>query len=512
MKTIKLFATAVASLALLASPLSAAHSTPQATGLTYEYDAAPSGNIRPASVMRASLPAGVDPFTLSSRPTAPVTLYLDFDGATLSQTSWNTDPYYPISDPATFPGYSQDADPAFNANEKDVIYTTWLETAQFYSPFNINVTTKAPDMNDIIYTGSNDARFGAVTIFTSDKTQIAAQCGCAGIGPKGGITIASDHLYAQIAFVFTNVLRDNGDFFARVAAHEVGHLFGLMHHGYMNEEYVQNDGIWSALMGASYYSKLAQWSDGTYVGATNAQDDIAIISSVAPLVPDDIGADNSTATPLTSGVPTNATISTRNDTDRFALSASGTTTVTVRPVDGNKSLSATVSVLNKDGAVLATVGPDYVALLNNKNETTVTVELPATSADIYYIDVAGGALPATATPKTLDSFTNYGSVGGYTITATTKAPLPALAIKTTTLTAARSGQTYSAKIASNRSTAVTYTIVNGALPKGLKLNANTGAITGKAAKVTKTTKYTFTVQLSDGTSTASKVLTLTVKK
>ncbi|MBQ7815408.1 MAG: hypothetical protein IJ387_13070, partial [Thermoguttaceae bacterium] len=76
---------------------------------------------------------------------------------------------------------------------------------------------------------------------------------------------------------------------AEAAAHEIGHAMGLSHDGYEHDEYYGGNATWGPIMGVGYNSAITQWSDGSYVNATNLQDDVAIIASKVGFRADDFG-------------------------------------------------------------------------------------------------------------------------------------------------------------------------------------------------------------------------------
>ncbi|HEY5312350.1 MAG TPA: cadherin-like domain-containing protein, partial [Pirellulales bacterium] len=74
---------------------------------------------------------------LSSLPSAPATLYLNFGGDTVA--SWGTE------SPGVIPAYDQNGDATtFSDAELASIKEIWTQVANAFSPFNINVTTVKP--------------------------------------------------------------------------------------------------------------------------------------------------------------------------------------------------------------------------------------------------------------------------------------------------------------------------------------------------------------------------------
>src|SRR5262245_33371865 len=86
-----------------------------------------------------SLLAGLAVSQLSSRPGAPASLYLDFDGNVLSQWGSHSN--------VVTPPYDTDGNKAsFSAGELAAIREIWSRVAEDYAPFNINVTTVPPPL------------------------------------------------------------------------------------------------------------------------------------------------------------------------------------------------------------------------------------------------------------------------------------------------------------------------------------------------------------------------------
>lgn len=73
------------------------------------------------------------------------------------------------------------------------------------------------------------------------------------------------------------------------------------------------------------------------------------------------------------------------------------------------------------------------------------------------------------------------------------------------------GSTANFTIAATSDSAVTYSIVSGALPGGLSLNSSTGAITGTESGATAETTYNFTARATDAEAqTADRAFSITV--
>lgn len=81
-------------------------------------------------------------FELQSLPGANVTLFLDFDGATLTGTRWNETLH---KQTLRLSPYDRDGQPGvFNDKELAHIQHAWEVVAADFAPFNVNVTTAQP--------------------------------------------------------------------------------------------------------------------------------------------------------------------------------------------------------------------------------------------------------------------------------------------------------------------------------------------------------------------------------
>lgn len=439
------------------------------TAETFSLRAAPSGAAIPGTP------------TDGSKPEAPVTVYLDFDGEVLTNTAWNEDAG---SASLNFVGAAA-ADAAFRAQ-------VWAAVAEDFAPFNVNVTTTRPSDDDLYKTAVDDTRYASHVIITDSYDEVLPSANnTSGLAFGGGT--GSDYLTG--AFVFTqgvgggNSADASAKSVADTASHEAAHNFGLEHDGIANsptgEYYYPRGGVWGPIMGATYDVPLSQWSNGSYAGATNTEDDLAVITdrsaaaydllsvttadgtpysgNVCPVPPAvasdpkpgdvflipvdgncngateqlvltftfvdraDAAADTVGNTPETAATLDNATgsftgvgvIINAADVDVFRVSTNGgplTATVAVANVGPNLDAkltltdSAGVVVTENDPAATAT-STDVAAGLNAS--VTATVE-----KGVYYltVDGVGSGDPTTATPVNANGYTDYGSLGNYTLT------------------------------------------------------------------------------------------------
>ncbi len=80
--------------------------------------------------------------------------------------------------------------------------------------------------------------------------------------------------------MFPHKLGNSPKNIAEAATHEVGHNFGLRHDANPSLPYDRGHGAWAPIMGVGYDHPISQWSKGDYSGATNQEDDVAIIRAV----------------------------------------------------------------------------------------------------------------------------------------------------------------------------------------------------------------------------------------
>ena len=423
----------------------------------------------------APVTALADTFSLSSRPSATRTVYLDFNGQTVTGTAWNST-YGSTITAAPF-SLSAPADTTYTAAELTQIQTAWAMVAEDYAPFDVNVTTQDPGDAALLRTSSSDTAYGVRVIVTSGGP-IDTTCSCAGVAYVGAFGEVSATGAHQPVWAFSDSSGSSAKGLGEVIAHEVGHTLGLHHDGNDDNAYSYGDDPWAPIMGASYYQPVTQWSAGTYAGSTNREDDLALIASRLPLIADDHGATPDSATALASGVATDGLISTRSDADAFTISASGATSVTVTTPSGYADLDASLTVLDANGRTLAVVDPRATRLSSVQAaglDATWHTTLP-TSATTLTLLVDGVGL---GDGRTFSDYSDYASVGAYTITTTTTAPVAAdpLTVAPTALGSATVGASYAASVATARGGTAPYTFTATGLPDGITLSAS-GALSG----------------------------------
>jgi hypothetical protein len=378
-----------------------------------EHDLDADGNPIPDEV---PTPTGPAPTPLSvlpngmpvhhSKPGAPWTIYLDFDGeSSFSSSDWRI-----FNRRIT--GLTMDADPStFNLDEQALISRMWGRTAEDWAPFDVDVTTERPAsigptvLWSIIGKSPAEVGFppfvGGVSLFNLGYIPFGLRTPTFTFWQPFGVT---DH--STIADVITQ---------------ENGHMFGLLHDGLLASsgfilEYYGGHGTgptsWGPVMGAPLARNVTQWSRGEYPGGVNpfsgspypTQDDIAIIAGKLGFRADDFADTLSGAGALAQ--PTAGFITSTTDVDVFALPLANDVHIEITPfragelTDGG-NLDVAADILNAAGEVVATV--------DNVHETAaaLTADLPTTQ---HFLRVRPSFDPA--------NFPAYGSLGAYTVSGT----------------------------------------------------------------------------------------------
>lgn len=379
-------------------------------------------------------------FLLHSKPGSTRTIFLDLDGGAVSGTAWNVQEGVDDGPRAAWDPAGDG--PGFSAEERAMVQEIWARVAEDYAPFDVDVTTQDPGSAALLRSSTGDPAYGLRVLIGSNADAVDVICGEAGCGGVAWLETFAEvdpDGYAQPAWVFTGEQGDDPLAIAEAASHEAGHTFGLEHDGEGDDPdfltYYEGHGNWAPVMGAGYLRAVTQWSNGSYAGANNAQDDVAVIAAPdhAPLRADEApsGVANAPVLPSSS-----AYVTTRADVDVYSLgSCSGAVTVAAWPAASGPNLDVSVTLLDASGDAIASADPPsgQTGGLDEDGfyETPVATGLEATlsttvAAGTYYVRVDGvGAA----------DYSDYGSLGAYTVTATGCATAGAVPSAPTSLTA-----------------------------------------------------------------------------
>ena len=218
-------------------------------------------------------------FSLHSRPGAQRTIYLNFKGAVVSNTAWNS---------GTFTALPFDLDGipySFSNVELERIQYIWQRVVEDYAPFDVDVTTEAPAADVLTRSSGTDQIFGTTVLITNRSG--VYNCSCGGVAYLGVFDDTGD--FYKPALVFYDALGPgNEKYIAEAISHEAGHNMGLGHDGDATTGYYQGHGSgatgWAPIMGVGYYRDLVQWSKGQYPGANNVQDDYVVMAGRCPQI------------------------------------------------------------------------------------------------------------------------------------------------------------------------------------------------------------------------------------
>ncbi|MBU6157708.1 MAG: T9SS type A sorting domain-containing protein [Bacteroidetes bacterium] len=350
------------------------------------------------SLMSTSLFAQV-PYGLNSFPSAPATIFIDFDGQMVISPYWNS------GDPI-------DCLPAELTNAQMI--RIFNQVAEDFRPFNLNITT------------DSSVYFAAPAL---QRQRIIVTPSSAWFGTAGGVAMTNSFRWGlEIpGFVFSNLLNNNVKNVAEAVSHESGHTLGLQHQSSYSStctfesEYNPGTGTgeigWAPIMGNSYNRNLSLWHNGsTLLGCNNRQDDLAIISKTGRSSnnfgyrTDDIGNTRNTATSINvsnNNYAINGFINNTSDIDIFRMDLTQRSRLLLNSLpfsvaEGNTAanIDIQVSLLNSGGATLANYNPT----------TSVQVAVDSTlDAGTYYIQV---------TNTSNNNTTNYGMLGSYIMSGT----------------------------------------------------------------------------------------------
>ena len=372
----------------------------------------PAGTDGPATAARTTTAPGAAyalsrTFALHSLPGSQHTIFLDFDGATVADTAWNT-PDIGL-EPRDYKGWVLDPLNPLSDVELADIQNIWQRVAEDYAPFDVDVTTADPGQDALTRSGPDDATYGTRVLVSSSNPAMRVVCPdlCSGSAFFDVFDLTSAHDFYQPAWVFPKMLFNDPKDIGETISHEVGHNFGLLHDGTATDGYYGGHRNWAPIMGAGFDRPITQWSRGEYAGADNQQDDLALIAANgAPLRPDEAGSTPDGAGPLPAG---RAYITDNADVDVYALgSCDGSVTVSARSASVSPDLDIRVSVLRADGTLVAGANPPS----NNLDRDRVKGMSAAVAAQVppgsYFVAVTG-----VGHGGAVSGYDGYASVGSY---------------------------------------------------------------------------------------------------
>ncbi len=367
----------------------------------------------------AALAPLADTFLLHSKPGSNRKIYLDFDGHTLANNAWTAS--YNGGTNIVAPPWDIDGNPTnYSSAERTLIQQVWLRVAEDFAAFDVDVTTEYPGEAALTRANAGDQVYGTRALVSAISSYFGNYGGIAYVG-------AFDNTgdYNKPALIFPEKLSNNEKNIAEAISHEVGHNLGLSHDGISGgAEYYTGQGNWAPIMGVGYSKPIVQWNRGDYANANNTENDLNVIQANGlSYRPDDVGSTIATAKVLSGLNLTNVGILERtNDVDYFAIqSQGGGATFWVTPWERGANVHFQLALYDSAGT-----------LLTNRQvaDTTSGVQPVAINrvlaAGTFYVSVEG---VGSGDPLTT-GYSDYGSLGNYTFTASLPAPIPVTPVPT----------------------------------------------------------------------------------
>ncbi|MGG5818621.1 zinc-dependent metalloprotease family protein [Falsiroseomonas sp. HW251] len=417
-----------------------------------------------------------DTFKLHSQPTSPYRIYLDFDGHTTTGTAWNNDSRWGATHYAT--AFSTDGSEAFVESELLKIQQIWARVAEYFSPFNIDVTTEDPGISGLRRDATDADGYGIRVVITDEYDPNKAWGGIAYVGVFGNMTYSPAFVYSQ------RLGPDDVKFIADAIAHEAGHNLGLSHDGRTlttgTEDYYYGHGSgatdWAPIMGVGYNANIVQWSKGEYYQANQLQDDLSIITTNNGGVTyraDDYGNTFATAASLNGTVANGiATVNTygvisgsgaNNDIDMFVFNVAAGGSLALNVTDYTRAyVSGSATPLFSESSfsmldikmTLYDASFAQVAVIDDTTRIDGTLSLTNLAGGTYYLalDGTGWGSPTATTPT---GYTEYGSLGQYRLSGTYTAsstPVVSLSSSMTNVTTREGGSSQTVTITATNAT------------------------------------------------------------
>ncbi|RKY22243.1 MAG: hypothetical protein DRQ55_01530 [Planctomycetota bacterium] len=332
-------------------------------------------------------------FLLHTDPDSKKVIYLDFNGHHSHGNGWAHNIHFPAWN-------SSGSSASFSESELRSIIAHWEYVAEDFAPWDVDVTTEAPPIDDILGGFMGDDRYGVRVVMT----QVTSGFGSG----SGGIAVLGSYGSIKDTPVFVFNKGDNTG--SMSASHEVGHAMHLLHDGLNGSTYHPGTGSgatsWGPIMGAPFGKTVVQWSSGDYPGSSTSQLDLYVIGGAPTnLYPDDAGDSLAEASPLAGACPdvsarsVDGVIGWFTDVDAWSFETSGGfISITANPHTPGPNLDIELALYDGTGALLEIDQP------GNATHAAIARNLPAGS---YVVTIDGVGKSGV--------YSDYGSLGQYTL-------------------------------------------------------------------------------------------------
>ncbi len=336
------------------------------------------GKTDPTKPAFAAPPTRVLPSALqfNSHPGAPVSLYLNFEGAGSGTFATGFLGFGGYDVPAT-PAYDIDGNPAlFSTPEANNIERMWRVVAEKFSPLDINVTTVYPP---------TIGQFNFATIVVGGNGSWY-KAGAGGVSQENSYNPYFS--FGSVGFVWRGPT--NPDYMAEAITHEAGHMFGLKHnsiadfYGNITTEYrsgwIMGEGYGDTTPGRWDIRQTSSYRDDGDLKNSGLQDDIDTMINESQLRrrADDHSNAYAFATPLSvtsSGRAGSGVHEIEGDKDYFSFTTTGGfISITVNPAQFQAM----------DNLTLEVVG---IATVNTAAQGETWTSQGTMAAGTYYVGV-----------------------------------------------------------------------------------------------------------------------------
>lgn len=403
------------------------------------------------SATGATIAQGAAIPSINTRPGAKGVVYVDFDGAQVTDPAWNG-------------GKLISAAPSnFTAEQVDVIIRS---VAEDFAPFDLTITTNLAD-----YTGTPPGRRMWVVV-TPTSTAAPGSGGVAYVNSWSG---SGKNFSSTVpCWVFNAGVKSATD----TISHEVGHTFGLSHDGTTGGSayYAGHGGdmsvptSWGPIMGAPFSKNVTQWSKGEYAGANNTEDDLYVISrdvnGVGYRADSVIGAtitDAIRSLPIINGTFDVGGLIRRSDAgDLHQFSTTGgTVSATIRPLANIfANIDAQLELKDGTGATLA---------FSNPLESLGASLSRSVPAGTYWLVVRSASTGVRPASGYTTGYSAYGAVGEYQLSGAVSNTVSTPLLPSITKASGIVGQSFSYSLGLAAGVQVSET--PGPLPPGILFDA-----------------------------------------